>query len=383
MKVPLLDLKLQYQSLKNEILPALHEIMETQQFILGPHVAKIEEEIAGYCESKHAVGVSSGTDALLISMMAIDVASGDRVITTPYTFFATVGSISRLGALPLFVDIEPDTYTIDPRKLDELLDSLSPREKEKIKAIIPVHLFGQCADMEPVFHIARHNNLNVIEDAAQAIGSTGIINGKVTKACSLGDCGCLSFFPSKNLGCFGDGGMITTNNTALADKIRSLRVHGQAASYYHTHIGINGRLDAIQAAVLQVKLPHLDSWAQKRQENAAYYIKLLSESGVDDYISLPYTRKGNTHVFNQFVIKAHQRDALKQHLEQNGVGCAIYYPLPLHLQDCYRFLGNKTGDYPESERAARETLALPVYPELAREQIEYVVEQIMKFYKKV
>lgn len=381
MRVPLLNLKPQYQSIKREILSSLDEIFNSQQFILGPEVEKIEQEIADYCGATHAIGVSSGSDALLISLMAIDIQPGDKIITTPYTFFATVGAICRLGALPLFVDIEPDTYNLDPVKLQNLLDSIRAEKKRDIKAILPVHLFGQCADMEPILQVARENRLKVIEDAAQALGASCTMDGKVHMACSMGDFGCLSFFPSKNLGCFGDGGMITTNDEETARKIRSIRVHGQAEGYYHKYIGLNGRLDAIQAVVLLVKLPHLDRWVKKRQTNAACYGKLFKKADLGEQITLPQTRSGSNHVFNQFIIKAAKRDQLKEHLDQNGVGCAIYYPLPLHLQECYKFLGYRNGDFPESEKAAQETLALPVFPELTQEQIEYVVEQVGRFYK--
>ncbi len=381
MKVPLLDLKPQYQSIREEIFPVINEVMEKQQFILGPNVAEIEEKIAQYCGSKHAIGVNSGSDALLLSLMAINIKPGDIVITTPYTFFATVGSICRLGAAPLFVDINPDTFNIDPEKLSGILNSLPGKIKSKIKAIIPVHLFGQCADMEPILCLAMKNNLKVIEDAAQSLGASCTLNGQAKKAGSMGDFACLSFFPSKNLGCFGDGGMITTDIDEAALKLRSLRMHGETEKYYHRYIGINGRLDAIQAAVALVKLPHLDSWAEKRLENANYYKKLFNNSGLEENIILPYTKKGSCHVFNQFIIRAQRRDALKNYLEQNNVGCAIYYPLSLHQQECFSYLGYSEGDFPESEKAANETLALPIFPELTKKQIEYVVEKISDFYR--
>ncbi|MEI6126804.1 MAG: DegT/DnrJ/EryC1/StrS family aminotransferase, partial [Pseudomonadota bacterium] len=364
MHVPLLDLKPQYQAIKKELLASLHDLFETQQFILGPNVIKLEEEVARYCGAPNAVGVTSGTDALLLSLMALDIQPGDRVLTTPYTFFATAGSICRLGAVPLFVDIEPDTYTINPQKMGELLASFSQEEKSRIKAVIPVHLYGQCADMEPILQLAEKNTFAVIEDAAQALGATCTISDKVIKAGALGAFGCLSFFPSKNLGCFGDGGMITAQTEAMACKLKSLRVHGQTEGYYHSYIGINGRLDALQAQVLLIKLPHLDAWAARRQHNAAYYEKLFKEAGLVEHVVLPATRSGANHVFNQFVIRAQQRDNVKAHLEKNDVGCAVYYPLPLHLQECFRYLGYTEGDFPESEKASKETLALPIFPEL-------------------
>jgi dTDP-4-amino-4,6-dideoxygalactose transaminase len=383
MKVPLLDLKLQYQSIKGEIVSALDGVYNDQQFTLGPNVEKIEAEIAAYCGTDHAVGVSSGSDALLLALMAMDIKPGDTVITTPYTFFATVGSICRLGATPLFVDIDPDTYNIDPQELSSRLESLPCSNHKKVKAIIPVHLYGQCADMEPIVQAARQTNIKVIEDAAQALGASCTVNNRIKTACAMGDLGCISFFPTKNLGCFGEGGMITTDDEETARKIRSLRVHGQADRYYHKYIGMNARLEALQAAVLLVKLPHLNSWTRKRQENAACYEKLFNEAGLEEQITLPCIKPGNNHVFNQYVIRASRRDDLKIHLEQNGVGCAIYYPLPLHLQECFRFLGYTAGDFPESEKAAAETLALPVFPELSKAQIEYVVEQIGRFYDSV
>ncbi len=382
MKVPLLDLKGQYQSIKDEMTPVLTEVIESQLFILGPNVEKLEAEIARYCGAPYAVGVTSGSDALLLALMAMDIQPGDTVITTPYTFFATAGSICRIGAVPLFVDIAPDTFTIDPAKLRALLERLPEAERCRVKAIMPVHLYGQCADMPEIMAIARQYNLKVIEDAAQALGAAITMDGAERKACAIGDFGCISFFPSKNLGCFGDGGMVTARDEQFARKLKSLRMHGQTHTYHHQYIGMNGRLDALQAAVLLVKLPHLDSWAAGRRKNAAVYEKLFAEAGLLEFITPPAKRADRSHVYNQFIIRANTRDALKEHLDRNGIGTAVYYPLCLHLQDCFRFLGGKQGDYPEAEKASRETLALPVFPELKREQIEYVVEQITAFYKK-
>lgn len=380
MKVPLLDLKPQYQSIKNEIMLSLDEVITSQSFILGPNVEKLELEIASYCGAEYAVGVNSGSDALLLSMMALNIKSGDKIITTPYTFFATVGSICRLNAEPLFADIDPVTYNIDPVKLESLIDSLSKQEKTKLKAIIPVHLYGQCADMEPILEIAKRYNIAVIEDAAQALGASCSIKNEEKKSCAMGDFGCLSFFPSKNLGCFGDGGMITVNNEEIATKLKSLRMHGMGETYFHQYVGMNGRLDALQAVVLLIKLPYLDSWAEKRTENAGLYKKLFKEQGLLEYLSPPQTGEGFKHVFNQFVIRTKDRDKLKEHLIRKEIGCAIYYPLSLHLQECFKFLGYKEGDFPESEKASNETLALPVFPELEKAQIEYVAEQIGIFY---
>jgi dTDP-4-amino-4,6-dideoxygalactose transaminase len=382
MKVPLLDLKGQYQSIKNEMTPVLTEVIESQLFILGPNVEKLEADIARYCGAPYAVGVTSGSDALLLALMAMDIAPGDRVITTPYTFFATAGSICRIGAVPLFVDIDPDTFAIDPVKIRALLERLPAAERCRVKAIMPVHLYGQCADMPEIMEIARQYDLKVIEDAAQALGAAITVDGAERKACSIGDFGCISFFPSKNLGCFGDGGMVTATDEQFAKKLKSLRMHGQTHTYHHQYIGMNGRLDALQAAVLLVKLPHLDSWAAGRQKNAALYEKLFAEAGLLEFITPPVKRADRSHVYNQFIIRAKARDALKEHLDRNGIGTAVYYPLCLHLQDCFSFLGGTQGDYPEAEKASQETLALPVFPELKREQIEYVVEQIAAFYKK-
>ena len=381
MQVPLLDLKSQYQSIKDEMMPVLTEVIESQLFILGTNVEKLEVEIAAYCGAEYAVGVTSGSDALLLALMALDIKPGDKVITTPYTFFATAGSICRAGAEPLFVDIHPDTYNIDPGRIRDLLGRLSAGERSHVKAVMPVHLYGQCADMAEITAIAQEYGLKIIEDSAQALGAACMMGGRERKSSSMGDFGCISFFPSKNLGCFGDGGMVTTNDDGYAKKLKSLRVHGQTESYIHRYIGINGRLDALQAAVLRVKLPHLDSWAAGRQKNAALYEKLFVEAGLLECITPPVKRADRNHVYNQFVIRAKNRNALKEHLTMNGIGTAIYYPLCLHLQDCFKFLGGKQGDYPVAEKASQETMALPVFPELTQQQIEYVVEQIAVFYK--
>ena len=381
MKVPLLDLKPQYQTIKNAITPAIDEVIQSQSFILGPKVEKLEQEIAAYCGAAHAVGVNSGSDALLLAMMALDVRPGDKIITTPYTFFATVGSICRLQATPLFVDIDPVTYTMDPEKLKQLILSLSEDEKRSVKAVIPVHLYGQCADMEKILDLTQKHDIPVIEDAAQALGASCIINGQEKKSCAAGDFGCLSFFPSKNLGGFGDGGMITAKDGTAAKKLKSLRMHGMGETYFHRYIGMNGRLDALQAAVLLIKLPYLDTWAKKRAQNAAAYRTLFEELGLLEHISPPQIKGDVRHVFNQFVIRAKDRDNLKVHLSNHDIGCAIYYPLSLHLQKCFSFLGYQAGDFPESEKASKESLALPVFPELKKTQLEYVAQQIKNFYK--
>jgi len=376
MKVPLLDLKAQYQTIRDECLKVTQEIYESQYFILGPYVEQLEKEIAAYCSTKYAVGVSSGTDALLLSLMAAGIGHGDRVITSPYTFFATAGSICRVGAIPVFVDIEPDTYNISAKKIEAAISGMSDHEKKTLKAIIPVHLYGQCADMDVIKNIADVNRLVVIEDAAQAIGS----EYKKRRAGSLSDFGCFSFFPSKNLGGFGDGGIVTTNSKDLYEKLKILRVHGGHPKYYHQKIGGNFRLDALQAAIVSIKLTHLDGWTAARQQNAKRYNSLFKEAGLNAVVKCP-VEKGSRHIYNQFIIAVDKnRDELKQHLIDNGVGCEIYYPVPLHLQECFADLGYNSSAFPVSEYAAEHTLALPVYPELAPDQIEYVVEKTRQFY---
>ena len=376
MKVPLLDLRRQYQQIKDESLRVTAEIYDSQQFILGPYVETLEKEISDYCQTDYAVGVSSGTDALIIALMAAEVGAGDRVLTTPYTFFATAGSIRRLGAIPVFVDIEPDTYNIDPEALESVLADMPPEEKQSVKAIMPVHLYGQCADMAPILEIARSLQLTVIEDAAQAIGSE--YQGK--RAGGLGDFGCFSFFPSKNLGGFGDGGIVTAHSPNLYEKLKILRVHGGYPKYYHQVIGGNFRLDALQAAIVSIKLTYLDQWTRARQENAEKYRSLFKAAGLDAVIGVPI-EKQDRHIYNQFVIRVpEKRDALRAWLNESGVGNEIYYPVPLHLQACFADLGYKQGDMPESEKAAAETLALPIFPELTDEELEYVVDRIKAFY---
>ncbi|MFO7667997.1 MAG: DegT/DnrJ/EryC1/StrS family aminotransferase [Desulfobacterales bacterium] len=376
MKVPLLDLKGQYKTIKDEILDVTGEIFESQYFILGPHVKKLEQEITAYCSVKHALGVSSGTDALIISLMAAGIGQGDSVITSPYTFFATAGSIARVGAKPVFVDIDPDTYNISPEKISEAVCSMNASERSVLKAIIPVHLYGQCADMDPVLEISKKFNLLIIEDAAQAIGS----EYKGRRAGSLGHFGCFSFFPSKNLGAFGDGGIVTTNAETFYEKLDILRVHGSHPKYYHRYIGGNFRLDALQAAIVSVKLKYLDGWTSARQKNAERYRKLFEGAGLLEKIRLPAERESR-HIYNQFVIQvSDKRDELRKHMTEAGIGTEIYYPVPLHLQECFSYLGYKKGDMPVSEHAAASTIALPIYPELTVDMQSYVVEQIKNFF---
>ncbi|MCG6972681.1 MAG: DegT/DnrJ/EryC1/StrS family aminotransferase [Desulfobacterales bacterium] len=378
MQVPLLDLKQQYKTIKEDILETAQEVFESQYFILGPKVKALEEKIAEYCSSTHAVGVSSGTDALLISLMAADIGYQDTVITSPYTFFATAGSVARCGARPVFVDIDPHTYNISPDLLESTTQSMTQSELSKLKAVIPVHLYGQCADMAPILEVCEKHGLMVIEDAAQAIGAE--YNGK--RAGAMGDFGCFSFFPSKNLGAFGDGGMVTTNSDEFHAKLLKLRVHGSHPKYYHQLVGGNFRLDAFQAAVVSVKLKYLDRWTNARRENARHYRSLFEAAGLTDRVQLP-VEKETRHIYNQFVIRVKEkRDDLRRFLSDAGIGTEVYYPVPLHLQECFSDLGYKTGDFPAAEHAALHTLALPIYPELSDDQMAYVVERIKAFFLK-
>jgi dTDP-4-amino-4,6-dideoxygalactose transaminase len=367
MEVPQLDLKTQYAAIKKELRQAVDEVMESCQYILGPYVRDFEEDVASYCQTEYAIGVASGSDALLLSLRACDVGPGDEVITSPYSFFATAGVISHLGAVPVFADIDPRTYNIDA---DHIAAKITPRTK----VIMPVHLFGQCAETDAIIAVAGQHDIKVIEDAAQAIGAEH--HGR--KAGSRGHLGCFSFFPSKNLGGLGDGGMVVCNDPELAERVRILRVHGGERRYYHSVVGYNSRLDALQAAALRVKLKYLDRWTEKRRQHAHFYDQQLEELTV----VTPYAEPHNRHIYNQYTIRATDRDELHEFLRQHGVGTALYYPLPLHLQECYRQLNYRTGDLPEAERAARETISLPVYPELTRQQQEYVVSRIAAFVSK-
>ncbi len=363
MQVPLLDLKAQYAKIKKDILKAIEEVLDSQICILGPKVEELEKKVAAISDCKFAVGVSSGTDAILASLMSLGIGVGDEVITTPFTFFATAGCIARVGARPVFVDIDPKTYNINPALIKKAVT-------RKTKAIMPVHLYGQMADMDPIMDIAKKHNLYVIEDAAQSISST--YKGK--KAGSIGTCGCFSFFPSKNLGGIGDSGMTVTNDEKLAAKIKKMRHHGQGSTYYYDFVGGNFRLDPIQAAALLVKLPYLNEWSEGRRKNAEYYNKKFAGTSV----KTPYINPDCVTIYNQYVIRVPKRDELAEHLKRNGIGCAIYYPMPLHLQKCFEYLGYKQGDFPEAEKAANEVLALPVYPELTDQMKNYVVEEVLR-----
>jgi dTDP-4-amino-4,6-dideoxygalactose transaminase len=361
--VPLLDLKAQYEPLREEILREVTRVLDSQRWVLGPEVDALERELAPYCGAQFAIGCANGTDALFLALLALDIGPGDRVLTTPYTFFATAGAISRAGAVPVFADIDPSTYNLDPQQVPEALRKHGP-----VRALMPVHLYGGAADMDPLLDLG----IPVIEDAAQAIGS----EYKGRRAGSMGQIGCFSFYPTKNLGAAGDGGLLTTSDAELAAKLKALREHGSRTRYFHDWIGINSRLDAVQAAVLRVKAKCLDGWSAARARNAALYCELLQGSGVGLPSAAAYQTR---HIYNQFVIRSSERDRLKQFLAERGIGTEIYYPVPVHLQKCYSGLGLREGDFPESEKAARETLALPIYPELTREQIEYVAHSIRAF----
>ncbi len=371
MKVPFIDLRTPYHRLCAEIERELRDIFGSAQFVMGPRVRALEESLARYLGVKHAIGVASGSDALLLSLMAIRIREGDEVITTPFTFFSTVSAVVRLGARPVFVDIDPETFNINPEGLPEAIT-------ERTKAIIPVHLFGLCADMAGILREVKGKDIKVVEDAAQALGADIIVDGCRKKAGTVGDIGCFSFYPTKNLGAAGDGGLVATDDDELAEELRILRVHGARDKYVHESVGINSRLDEIQAAVLLVKLPYLDQWNEERRKRAAYYERLFRESEAEE-LGIRYPRVSEGHIFHQYVIRTPLRDELRSHLAQKGIGTEVYYPLPLHLQPCLRFLGYREGDLPEAERASREVLALPIYPEIPAQAQEYVVEQIVGF----
>ena len=369
-RIPLLDLEAQHRPLREELLRAMARVVDSQHFIMGEEVKQLEKEIAAYTGVARGIGCASGSDALYLALLAAGIGPGDEVLTTPFSFFATAGSISRVGATPVFVDIQPDTFNLDPGLLAEAV-----KAHPRVKAIIPVHLFGACADMDPILKIAADCGAVVIEDGAQSIGA----EYKGRKAQSMGDIGCISFFPSKNLGGFGDGGMVLTNNQALGDKLASLRVHGTTKKYYHPYLGTNSRLDTLQAAILLVKLPHLDTWSAGRARNAAKYREILGAAGLP--IVLPVEAPYQTrHVYNQFVIRCERRDELKAYLQQHGVGTEVYYPLSLHLQPCYADLGYAEGSMPVSERASKEVLALPIHADLPDEDVAYVCDLIRSFY---
>ena len=368
MKVPLLDLQAQYRPLRDELIAAMTRVADSQRFIMGPEIDQLESELARMLGIRHAIAVSSGTDALLLALMALDIKAGDEVVTTTYSFFATAGAIVRLGARPVLIDIDPVTFNIDP---DQTAAAITPRTR----AILPVHLFGLSAEMDPIVDVANRAGIPVVEDAAQAIGASY----KSRPLGGIGAFGCFSFFPSKNLGAFGDAGLVTTNDDALAKRARLLRTHGMAPKYYHHVVGGNFRLDALQAAVLRVKAPHLAAWTNARRANAARYYAMFKDAGLDGAITLPFEPPDRVHIFNQFVIRTPERDALKRHLDEQGIGNEIYYPVPFHLQPCFANLGYRRGAFPHAELAADQSLAIPIYGELTSDQQQAVVEAIAAF----
>lgn len=384
--VPLLDLKTQFAQIRAEVMPAIDQVCASQHFILGEQVRALEEELAAYCAASAGIGVSSGTDALLLALMALNIGAGDEVITSPFTFFATAGTIARTGARPIFCDIDSLTFNLSPAAVEAFIadrcvaqggELINRSTGGRVKALMPVHLYGQSAEMDPLMTLARRHGLKVIEDAAQAIG-TEYNNG--SRVGAIGDVGCFSFFPSKNLGAFGDAGLCTTNDAELAERLRVLRVHGGKPKYFHSVIGGNFRIDELQAAVLRVKLRYLDGWTEGRQSNAAYYDSAFASAGLGKKLTTPHAIPGRRHIFNQYVVRAQNRDALKQRLTERSIGSEIYYPVPLHLQPCFAYLNYRAGDFPESERACNETLALPIYPELEEAQLAHVVATIAEFY---
>jgi len=378
-KVPLLDLKAQLAPIATEVKEAVIEVIESTNYIMVPKIEELEQKIAEYCGAKESIAVSSGTDALLVALMALDVTHGDLVITTPYSFFASAGVVARLGATPVLVEIDADTFNMDPQKLAEWFDN-NKDKASKVKAIIPIHLFGQCADMTPILEVANKYNIPVIEDSAQAIGATYPTKNGVKKSGSMGTIGCYSFFPSKNLGCAGDGGAVATNDPVLGEKLRRLRTHGAKPKYYHSMIGGNFRLDPIQAAVLLVKLPHLEKWHQMRRDNAHFYDETLNVKQIKKP-KLAYGRQH--HIYNQYVLLVDEkRDELRDFLTKNNVGNEVYYPVSFHEQECFQYLGYKKGDFPISEHNARHSLAIPIYPELNQDMQKYVVEKLGEFYSK-
>src|SRR5438105_4125872 len=393
MRVPLLDLSEQYRALSEEIRAATDEVLASQRFILGPKLAEFEKAIAEYCHVPHAVGVSSGTDALLAVLMALEIGLGDAVITTAYSFFATSGCISRVGATPVFIDIDPETYNISASALKRYIDKychqvegkLVNENRQTICALVPVHLFGLCCEMNEMLAVAREHNLLLIEDAAQAVGADYPLDGGSAKAGTMGDAGCFSFYPSKNLGAAGDAGLVLCRNEQFADRLRICRQHGMEARYRHRFIGGNFRLDELQAAILNVKLPHLDRWSAARREAAKFYTMEFDYAGLREKIILPvepYAKSGlrNHHIYHQYVIRSATRDDLREYLKKREIETAVYYPLALHEQPCFEYLGYKAGDFPEAERAARETLAMPIYPEISRDAQRYVVNCIAEFF---
>jgi len=385
MQVPLLDLRPQHEGLRDEIIAAVTDVIDSTRYIMGPELERFEEAVAEYSGCKYALGVSSGTDALLLALMSLNIGPGDKVLVPDFSFFATAGVVSRLNAEPVFLEIDPTTFNLCPKHLEEKLESYTEEELAQVKAVIPVHLFGQCADMQAILGVAQQFGIAVVEDAAQAIGAEYRLNGEARRAGAMSDVGCMSFFPSKNLGGVGDGGMVTTNDTELHHQLHIKRVHGAEPKYYHKVIGGNFRMDPIQACVLRIKLQRLEAWHEQRRQNAAQYNQLLGEALLEEVVCPAAVYQDdnllNHHIYNQYTVRVQRREDLRKFLQERGVATEIYYPVPFHRQECFADLGYRPGSLPESDRAAREVLALPIYPGLTTEMQEYVVENLVEFYR--
>ena len=385
MQVPLLDLRPQHEGLRDEIITAVTDVIDSTRYIMGPELERFEEAVAEYSGCKYALGVSSGTDALLLALMSLNIGPGDKVLVPDFSFFATAGVVSRLNAEPVFLEIDPTTFNLCPKHLEEKLESYTEEELAQVKAVIPVHLFGQCADMQAILGVAQQFGIAVVEDAAQAIGAEYRLNGEARRAGTMSNVGCMSFFPSKNLGGVGDGGMVTTNDTELHHQLHIKRVHGAEPKYYHKVIGGNFRMDPIQACVLRIKLQRLEAWHQQRRQNAAQYNQLLGEAQLEEVVCPAAVYQDdnllNHHIYNQYTVRVQWREDLRKFLQERGVATEIYYPVPFHRQECFADLGYRPGSLPESDRAAREVLALPIYPGLTTEMQEYVVENLVEFYR--
>ena len=385
MQVPLLDLRPQHEGLRDEIIAAVTDVIDSTRYIMGPELERFEEAVAEYSGCKYALGVSSGTDALLLALMSLNIGPGDKVLVPDFSFFATAGVVSRLNAEPVFLEIDPTTFNLCPKHLEKKLESYTEEELAQVKAVIPVHLFGQCADMQAILGVAQQFGIAVVEDAAQAIGAEYRLNGEARRAGAMSDVGCMSFFPSKNLGGVGDGGMVTTNDTELHHQLHIKRVHGAEPKYYHKVIGGNFRMDPIQACVLRIKLQRLEAWHEQRRQNAAQYNQLLGETQLEEVVCPAAVYQDdnllNHHIYNQYTVRVQRREDLRKFLQERGVATEIYYPVPFHRQECFADLVYQPGSLPESDRAAREVLALPIYPGLTTEMQEYVVENLVEFYR--
>ena len=385
MQVPLLDLRPQHEGLRDEIIAAVTDVIDSTRYIMGPELERFEEAVAEYSGCKYALGVSSGTDALLLALMSLNIGPGDKVLVPDFSFFATAGVVSRLNAEPVFLEIDPTTFNLCPKHLEEKLESYTEEELAQVKAVIPVHLFGQCADMQAILGVAQQFGIAVVEDAAQAIGAEYRLNGEARRAGAMSDVGCMSFFPSKNLGGVGDGGMVTTNDTELHHQLHIKRVHGAEPKYYHKVIGGNFRMDPIQACVLRIKLQRLEAWHEQRRQNAKQYNQLFGEAQLEEVVCPAAVYEDdnllNHHIYNQYTVRVQRREDLRKFLQERGVATEIYYPVPFHRQECFADLVYQPGSLPESDRAAREVLALPIYPGLTTEMQEYVVENLVEFYR--